>query len=258
MEKTILRTRDLTVGYHRNKKKSTVCTNINLDIYSGEIICLLGRNGAGKSTLLKTLGNLIPAISGEMNINAVNYQQVDAKIFAKNVALVLTDALPESPLTVYETVALGRQPYTNWLGNIGKDDAQIILKALKQTDTDSLKNQYIHQLSDGQFQRVMIARALAQDSAVILLDEPTSHLDIHHKLNIFKLLHKICKETEKTIIISTHEVNLALKHSNRLLLIDKQETTLGTISEPNTITKLKAIFNSDDIQFDTETNQFVF
>lgn len=258
MENVILKTQNLTVGYQQSKNIVSICDHINLDIYEGEIICLLGRNGAGKSTLLKTLGNLITPLQGEIFINQKNYRETSSKEFAKNLALVLTDSLPQNSLTVYETIALGRQPYTNWLGNISAKDDVIIQQCLELSDTKELKNKHIHQLSDGQFQRVMIARALAQDSSIILLDEPTSHLDIHHKLNIFKILKKISKETQKTILISTHEINLALKHADRLLLIHNKRLEIGKISEIKTQTTLKEIFNSDEIQFDSESNQFIF
>lgn len=258
MKTIILQTTQLAIGYKQGKKILQICEHIDLKIHQGELLCLLGRNGSGKSTLLKTLANMIPALEGTLQINQNAYTDLSTKNFAKNIAVVLTESLPENSLTVYETIALGRQPYTNWLGTITTKDQEIVKNAMKLTSTHDLQSQYIHQLSDGQLQRVMIARALAQDTPIILLDEPTSHLDIHHKLNIFKILQKISKETQKTILISTHEINLALKTSDRLMLIHKNLITLGKVDEEIVQNKLKDIFNSQDIHYDAKTRQFIF
>lgn len=259
MKTSMLQSHHLTIGYKKNAKEEiAICKNINFEIYKGEIICLLGRNGSGKSTLLKTLGKLIQPLSGNLKIDGSNFKDLTSIDFAKNIALVLTEALPQNTLTVYETIALGRQPYTNWLGKIKPEDKKIIETALKLTEIKDLTDKYVHQLSDGQLQRVMIARALAQDTPVILLDEPTSHLDIHHKLNIFKILKEISQQTQKTILISTHEINLALKHANRLLLIHDCQLEIGKVSDNKTQETLKNIFNSESIQFDHKSNQFLF
>ncbi|NIJ46187.1 iron complex transport system ATP-binding protein [Wenyingzhuangia heitensis] len=258
MSNTVLNLENIAIGYQSSKKEHIICRNIYFNLYQGELVCLLGRNGSGKSTLLKTIANMLPTLQGSITINQIDYSNLSALDFAKNISIVLTESLPENSLTVFETIALGRQPYTNWLGKITEEDEQIVLNAMELTDTVSLKNNFVNQLSDGQLQRVMIARALAQDTPIILLDEPTSHLDIHHKINIFKILRKISKETQKTILISTHEINLALKNSDRLLLIDNHTFSIGNVQESKIQDKLTSIFNSDDIKYDAKSNQFIF
>lgn len=258
MIKTVLTATELSIGYSNSKKTTNICHQINFDLQKGELLCLLGRNGSGKSTLLKTIGKMLPVIDGNIKIHEKNIETLPPKEFAQLISVVLTESIPENSLTVYETIALGRQPYTNWLGKLFDKDLAIIQNAMTLTDTSNLANKIIHQLSDGQLQRVMIARALTQDTPIILLDEPTSHLDIHHKINIFKILAKICKETEKTVLISTHEINLALKNSDRLLLIDQQKFSIGKPTDDEIQQNLMTIFNSDDIRYDNNSNQFIF
>ncbi|MGY5351428.1 ABC transporter ATP-binding protein [Wenyingzhuangia sp. IMCC45533] len=256
MKNVVLSAKKLSIGYASGNQ--TICTNINFELHKGEMICLLGRNGVGKSTLLKTLASMIPFLDGKYYINNHDASNISQKIIAKNLAIVLTEKLPENSLTVYETIALGRQPYTNWLGVVTEQDQHIIRKAMQLTNTSELHNQLVSTLSDGQLQRVMIARALAQETPIILLDEPTSHLDIHHKINVFKILKKITKETNKTVLISTHEINLALKHSSRLMLIHQNNFNVGKCSDNSIQQQLISSFNSDDIQYDIKTNQFIF
>ncbi|GGF75199.1 ABC transporter ATP-binding protein [Wenyingzhuangia marina] len=258
MKNVILKTNNLNIGYTISKKSVSICKQINFELYKGELLCLLGRNGSGKSTLLKTMAKMLTPIQGSIEINEENIENLSPKELAKFIAVVLTESIPENSLTVYETIALGRQPYTNWLGKLFDKDINIIQNAMLLTDTNNLANKLIHQLSDGQLQRVMIARALTQDTPIILLDEPTSHLDIHHKINIFKILAKICKETQKTVLISTHEINLALKTSDRLLLIDQEKFKIGKSTDNIIQENLMTIFNSDDIRYDSTSNQFIF
>ncbi|MDO3694595.1 ABC transporter ATP-binding protein [Wenyingzhuangia sp. chi5] len=258
MKNVVLKATGLNIGYAVSKKSISICQQINFELYKGELLCLLGRNGSGKSTLLKTIAKMLTPIEGRIEINEKSIETLAPKELAKFIAVVLTESIPENSLTVYETIALGRQPYTNWLGKLSKSDIDIIENSMLLTDTNNLANKLIHQLSDGQLQRVMIARALTQDTPIILLDEPTSHLDIHHKINIFKILSKICKETEKTVLISTHEINLALKTSDRLLLIDQEKFSVGKSTNGVIQENLMTIFNSDDIRYDSHSNQFIF
>jgi iron complex transport system ATP-binding protein len=170
---------------------------------------------------------------------------------------VLTERLPESQLTVYELVALGRQPYTNWIGRLGEKDVEKINWALEQTETLPLANRHFNELSDGQLQRVLIARALAQDTQIILLDEPTAHLDMHHTIKIFKLLKKLSKETDKTIIITTHEVNLAINSADQLILLTDKEVVAGNkkiLIERNSFDHL---FSSEIVNFNASLEQFI-
>ena len=176
------------------------------------MVCMLGPNGCGKSTLLRTLAGLQPALSGE-------FTHCDAK----NIALVLTERLSMENTTVYDVVAMGRHPYTSFLGRLTSIDEQIIEEALQQVgferSVDVTQQSAFNAHSDGEKQRILIAKALAQQTPIILLDEPTAHLDLPHRILILRLLRQLAHEQNKTVLISTHELNLALALSDRILLM---------------------------------------
>lgn len=177
---------------------------------------MLGPNGCGKSTLLRTLAGLQPAISGEYRIQNTEYRQT-----SKEVALVLTERLSMDNTTVHDVVAMGRYPYTSFLGGLSSEDEAIIDEALRQvgfTDLD-ISTTFFNAHSDGEKQRILIAKALAQQTPIILLDEPTAHLDLPHRILILRLLRNLAHEQGKTILISTHELDLALALSDRILLM---------------------------------------
>ena len=176
---------------------------------------------------------------------------------ASHISLVLTEHLPESQLTVFELVALGRQPYTNWIDTLTKTDIEKITWALEETETFSLKDQRFYELSDGQLQRVLIARALAQDTEIILLDEPTAHLDIHHTIKIFSLLQKLVKRTRKTVVISTHEVNLSIQLTDEMILLSEEKIQSGTASKLINENAFDTLFPSNLIIFNKTLQQFV-
>ena len=184
----ILKTKDLSIGYASKKAKTIVASNINIELKKGSLVGLIGANGIGKSTLLRTLTNVQNPLSGQVLINDTDFLKYAPIDLAKVMSLVLTEPLASKNLSVLELVALGRQPYTNWVGNLSKDDIEIVNTALEQTNIADLKHKKCFELSDGQLQKVMIARALAQDTDLIILDEPTTHLDMYHKAYILKLL----------------------------------------------------------------------
>jgi iron complex transport system ATP-binding protein len=255
--KNSIKTKNLHIGYQQKKSVLTIQKNINFQLFKGEFVGILGKNGIGKSTLLRTLTGVQDAISGEVFIQGKNIQSFNLKELSSLLSLVLTERLPESQLTVYELVALGRQPYTNWIGKLGEKDVEKINWALEQTETMSLANRHFNELSDGQLQRVLIARALAQDTQIILLDEPTAHLDMHHTIKIFKLLKKLSKETDKTIIITTHEVNLAINSADQLILLTDKEVIAGNkkiLIERNSFDHL---FSSEIVKFNSNLEQFI-
>ena len=252
-----IETKDLNIGYQQKKSVSTIQKNISVQLFKSEFVGILGKNGIGKSTLLRTLAGVQDAISGNVFIQGKSIQSYNLKELSGLISLVLTERLPESQLTVYELVALGRQPYTNWIGRLGKKDIDQIKWALEQTETLSLANRHFNELSDGQLQRVLIARALAQDTQIIMLDEPTAHLDMHHTIKIFKLLKKLSKETNKTIITTTHEVNLAINSADQLILLTDKEVVAGnkkTLIERNSFDHL---FSSEIINFNENLEQFI-
>ena len=191
----ILKTENLTIGYQSKKAQNIVASDINLSIEKGKLITVLGKNGIGKSTLLRTISKVQKPLEGNIFINQKNIEKLTNKELSTALSLVLTESLPESQITVFELVALGRQPYTNWIDTLSKTDLEKINWAIEQTEIEHLKEKFFYELSDGQLQRVLIARALAQDTDLIILDEPTAHLDLHHTIKIFSLLKKLVAET---------------------------------------------------------------
>lgn len=230
-----------------------------MSIKKGTFIALLGKNGIGKSTLLRTLSKVQQPISGDVFINQKNIDTLIDKELATSLSLVLTERLPESQLTVFELVALGRQPYTNWIDTLSEEDIQKIHWAIALTEIEHLKNNRFYELSDGQLQRVLIARALAQDTEIIILDEPTTHLDIHHTFKVFSLLKNLVKSTKKTIIISTHKVNLALRLADEFILLSNEDDDVfnGTKSEFIKQNAFSGLFSKELIQFDLDSEQFI-
>jgi iron complex transport system ATP-binding protein len=253
----ILKTDNLTIGYSQKKRNKIVLSNINIAIESGTLISVLGKNGIGKSTLLRTLSRVQKPISGVVYLEEQSLESYSESALSKRLSLVLTERLPESQLTVFELIALGRQPYTNWIDTLSRVDLEKIDAAIKQTEITHLKNELFYELSDGQLQRVLIARALAQDTAVIILDEPTAHLDMYQTVNIFTLLQKLVKETNKTIIISSHEINLALKLSDQIILMTENNLQFGTTAALVSRNVFDTIFPDTLLKFDKSLEQFV-
>jgi len=253
----ILKSEQLSIGYKTKKKQITIASSINFELEKGKLVCLLGKNGIGKSTLLKTISKVQPKLSGKLSINDTSIAELSAQAYSKKMSLVLTERIPESNLTVYELIALGRQPYTNWLGTLTNEDKKHIHKAIEEVHIEKIIDKKCDELSDGQLQKVMIARALAQNTELIILDEPTAHLDIHHKLEVFNLLQSLTKELGKTIIISTHEVQLALQLANELWLLNDDEFTAGAPNELIEQGYLDRLFSSQFVTFDSKTKQFI-
>lgn len=257
MKETILYTENLSIGYASKKTQTVVSENINFNIQKGTFVTLLGKNGIGKSTLLRTLSNIQQPLKGSAFIQQKALKSYTNKSLATCVSLVLTERLPESQLTVFELIALGRQPYTNWVDTLSETDITSIDNAMQLTEIQHLKHNRFYELSDGQLQRVFIARALAQDTPLIILDEPTAHLDLHHTLKIFKVLKKLVAETSKTILISTHEVNLAIKFSDEIALMIENEFHTGTPQQLIDKNMFEKLFPDEMIRFDKTLQQFV-
>ena len=256
-KKNILVIDNLTVGYQEKNKIKIIANNISLNIKRGSFVAIIGKNGIGKSTLLKTISKVLKQLNGSITINGKNINEYSYREFAKTISLVLTERLPESQLTVLELIALGRQPHTNWIDTLSKIDIEKIEWAIKETNLEKLRDNRIDELSDGQLQRVLIARALAQDTEIIILDEPTAHLDMHQTIKIFELLKKLTHKTEKTIIISSHEINLAIKTCDQLTILSKNKIYSGTISTLMVENAFENLFSSEIVKFNRTLQQFV-
>lgn len=256
--KNILYTSNLSIGYSSKKATNVIASNINLSFSSGKLIALIGENGIGKSTLLKTLTGIQRPITGGVFLNDKNIQNYSILSLAQNMSVVLTEKLPPSNLTVFELIALGRQPYTNWIGKITEFDLNIINQSIQMTNIDHLRDKKYFEISDGQLQIALIARALAQDTALIILDEPTTHLDLLHKVTILKLLKKLSAETNKCILFSTHDIDLAIQLSDEIVVM-----TAGKVVQDSPCKLIEngvfdKLFQDDSISFDNQKGKFVF
>lgn len=249
----MLQTKNLTIGY----PNKYVAKHINLAIPKNSLVCVIGENGSGKSTLLKTLCKTLQPINGTVTLDGIDIQTINQTTLAKQISLVLTESLIQSQFTVFEIVALGRQPYTNWIDTLTDTDKSIIHQALVATNTIDLAAQKFSELSDGQQQRVFIARALAQDTPLIILDEPTAHLDLHQTIQIFKLLKNLSSTKEKTIILSTHNINLGLKFADYLAILKDQTVTFGSKNQLIEGEVFETIFPTNFILFDKTLQQFI-
>lgn len=251
-EETILSARNLTVGYGSKQ----VLKDLNLTLNSGKLTCLLGPNGSGKSTLIRTLSKIQKPLLGSIELEQRPIDQFDNKILSTKLSMVLTDKTSPGNLTAYALVSLGRFPYTSWIGTLSKADKQKIHWAMEATDCIQFSDIHIGELSDGERQKVMIARALTQDTPMIFLDEPTAHLDLPNRIEIFHLLKKLAKEEEKAILISTHEMNMAIANADLLWLINDKTISKGAPEDLVLNGTLEKAFKSGDLNFNYESGEF--
>ena len=242
----------LSIGY----KNLTVALNIDFELQAGEFSAIVGVNGIGKSTLLRTLARLQPKLDGSIKIQQRPLRKFSAPELAHQLALVLTEPLATKNLTVAELIALGRQPHTNWLGTLTPHDLNTIEECLSVFDLEKLKHKKCHELSDGQLQRLHIARAMAQDTPIILLDEPTTHLDLSHKVRIFKLLRQLAHEHRKTILFTSHEIDLAIQLCDKILILDGKENPFGAPCELIEKGCFDTLFPSEMVWFDAASGSF--
>jgi len=255
--KPLLSTQDLSIGYESGNKSNFISQNLNLSLLPGQLVCLLGPNGAGKSTLMRTLGGLQSALSGEVIIQEKLLSELAPGELAQKLSLVLTEKIEAGNLTVNEVVTLGRTPYTGWLGTLNALDKEKINEALKATDTFGYKERRMHQLSDGERQKVMLARALAQDTDLILLDEPTAHLDLPSRVEMMHLLHTLARQTNKAILLSTHELDLALQAADQLWLMKKNGEMITGLPEDLVLNgAFESTFAKTGFYFDRNSGTF--
>ncbi|WP_366183908.1 ABC transporter ATP-binding protein [Flavobacterium ovatum] len=255
--KSILQASNLSIGYFHKKENTTIATNISLSLTQSKLIALIGANGIGKSTLLRTLTGIQKPLSGDVLLNNKKIENYSPLELAQNLSVVLTEKLPPSNLTVFELVALGRQPYTNWIGKLTETDITQVNHAIELTQISHLTNKKHFEISDGQLQKVLVARALAQDTPLIILDEPTTHLDLLHKVALFKLLKKLSQETQKCILFSTHDIDMAIQLSDEMIIMTPETVVQD---EPcNFISKgtFSTIFKDEHISFDAQKGKFI-
>ena len=232
---------------------SDICAGIN----SGELTCLLGANGVGKSTLLRTLSAFQPKLSGEIRIQGKEIGSYTDKQLSKVISVVLTEKCDIRNMTSVELIGLGRSPYTGFWGTLSKEDKEVVDHAINLVGISHLAHRMVHTLSDGERQKVMIAKALAQETPVIFLDEPTAFLDFPSKVEMMQLLHQLSRQTDKTIFLSTHDLELALQIADKIWLMDKANgVTIGTPEDLSLDGTLSSFFARKGIVFDLETGLF--
>lgn len=242
----VLTTRDLAVGYGRK----TIVDNLQLEGEKGVLLCILGPNGAGKTTILRTLAGLLEPVRGAVYIRGEEISQVDNKTLAKKLSVVLTNKFSGGLMTVFEVVSMGRYPHTGFFGKLSREDMDKIVQALETVNGTYLINRYFDELSDGEKQKVLIARALVQEPDIIILDEPTSHLDIRHRLELIEILKILSRERGISVILSLHEIDLALKSCDKVVLVN--ENTIKAYGRVEDVTNediIKDLYSIKDASF---------
>lgn len=258
MSNSILTTHNLTIGYKTSRKTvRCVASDISVSLQAGELVCLLGPNGAGKSTLLRSLAGMQPPIAGEVRLLGENIYKLAPQELSKRLSLVLTEKVDVGVLSAYTLVSLGRYPYTDWWGNLTHEDEAIVTWAIKSVGAVHLAQRQVNELSDGERQKIMIARALAQSPIVMLLDEPTAFLDLPRRVEIMQLLRQLARETNQAILLSTHDLDLALRLADKVWLL----TANGIlhVGAPEDLVLSGAFadsFRSEGVEFDMFSGEF--
>nr|WP_282163331.1 ABC transporter ATP-binding protein [Ulvibacterium marinum] len=256
VQHSALEIENLSIGYPNKKKDILIARSINFSLQPGELCAIIGINGIGKSTLLRTIGKVQPKLSGEILMKGKSLNAYKTLELAAMVSIVLTEPIASKNLSVLELVALGRQPYTNWIGTLTQKDKSKILEALNVLELTELQHKKCYELSDGQLQRTLIARALAQETTLMLLDEPTSHLDLYHKVQILKLLKSIAHKTQTTVLFTSHEIEMAIQLCDKILILGKGENHFGDPCELIEQKAFEKLFPTDTVTFDARSGSF--
>lgn len=248
---------NLAIGYFSKKKVRVVAEHISADIKAGELTCLLGDNGVGKSTLLRTLSAFQPRLEGKIYLAGKELSAYTDCQLARMISVVLTEKCDLYNMTVEELVGLGRTPYTGFWGILSESDRLVVQQAIEQTGIAHLVHRMAHTLSDGEKQKAMIAKALAQETPVIILDEPTAFLDFPSKVDMLLLLQRLSRDMQKTIFLSTHDLELALQIADRVWLMDKSSGVyIGTPEDLALSGRLECFFANEHVAFEPETGLF--
>lgn len=243
MEDTVvLQTKDLTVGYDGRG----VLRGMNFSVHTGEIVTLIGPNGAGKSTILKTIARQLAIVSGKVQLLDQDLFRMPTNALAKQMALVMTERIAPELMTCYDVVAMGRYPYTGYMGRLAPEDQNSIDSAIALVDMQQFADRPFVAVSDGQRQRVMLAKAICQEPTLLLLDEPTSYLDIKYKLELMKILTELAKSHRMGILMSLHELNLAKRISDTVVCV--RDDGVSAIGSPETVMRPEAMEALFDLQ----------
>ena len=258
-ENAILKTRDLAVGYRSGKENVVLLKGLNLSLEKGKLVALLGQNGAGKSTLLRALTCDERPLGGSIEVMGKNLSEMSQKDRSRVIGLVSTERIQAGALTVTELVGLGRQPHTGFLGRLDDEDHEIVRQAMTDAGIIGKANEYMASLSDGERQKAMIARALAQQTPMIILDEPTAFLDVASRIETMRLLQTLAHERGKAVLLSSHDISQSLMLADELWLIttDRQVIT-GTTAQLVADGTMDRLFNNRDIHFNSQILDYTF
>ncbi|NLR92343.1 ABC transporter ATP-binding protein [Flammeovirga agarivorans] len=254
----IVEVQDLTTGYSSKNGDKVIGQYPSLQLEKGDFVALIGKNGVGKSTLLKTLSGDISPLKGEVKILNKKVDELSSLDKSKQISFVLSQVHFTGKLSVKDVVTLGRYPYVNWWGKLSKSDNDIVLQALEDVGAIDFIDRDVNTLSDGERQKVMIARAIAQDTSLILLDESTAHLDLINRIEIFQLLKKIARTRNKAILLSTHEVEMSLQVADKLWILSENKCIVGTPDMIISKNDIGNVFNTETVGFDTQNGVFNF
>jgi len=248
---------DLSTGYRSRREEKVLSQHLELSIAPGEVVMLMGPNGSGKSTLMHTMAGLLPALSGEVIISGKPLSSLKMKELARLLSLVLTERIPAGNMSISDIVAVGRYPYTGFRGSLRPEDKVVIREALTACHLDGMQERLYSTLSDGEKQRVMIARALAQETPLILLDEPTAHLDLPSRLEVTTMLRTLARSLGKSILISTHELDLALGWADTIWLMDRAGEIVSAAPEDLILDgHIERVFGAPTLSYDRERGEF--
>ncbi len=257
MQKEVLQIENLSIGYGKRKRVKFVCEGLSAKMNAGELVCLLGENGTGKSTLIRTLCGFQPALHGNAFLNGKELSSLSEKELALIVSVVLTDRVIVPNATVKEIVGLGRSPYTGMMGKLNTEDCQFVDEAIAKCGIQHKKNERLSNLSDGERQKVFIAKALAQNTPIIILDEPTAFLDMPARVEIIQLLRSIASSSGKSVLMSTHDLDLALQMADKLWLLSKNgKLQVGSPEDLLMNNSFQSLFKNKGIEFDNRTGLF--
>jgi iron complex transport system ATP-binding protein len=249
----------LTLGYFHQKAKKEILENLNFQLFSGELTCLLGPNGVGKSTLIKAVLGQIKPWKGEILIENQAIENLGVEELAKRISVVLTDPVFPGNMTVGQLVALGRTPHTGWSGKLGEKDREIVEKALSDTKIQYLRDERLSEISDGQRQKAMIARALAQDGKLMILDEPTAHLDLVNRFEIMELLRDIAAQKGKAVLVVTHDLDIAIETADRFWLLNCGTPLISGKPEDLIISgRINQLLSGEKYRFSVERGKLEF
>ena len=243
--------RGVTTGYEKGARRTVIHENLDFTLYSGELTCLLGCNGAGKSTLLRSLTASQPVLGGELLLMGKRLEEYTERERSKNIGIVLTERTQSGGLTVYELVALGRQPHTGFFGRLTRNDKELVAEAIEAVGMKKKTNCYVAELSDGERQKAMIAKALVQECPLIILDEPTAFLDVESRIEIMTLLRKVATEESKAVLLSTHDVEQAMTLGDRLWAMTTDRKMYCGVTEDLVLCSvMNRLFEHPTISFD--------